>query len=69
MGFRVGDRVVKAAETWEPNEFDRWGRGEGVGEVVEPPFPLGPETVDVRWPTGRCFEAVSGLRLHTDSPE
>jgi len=33
----------------------------GVGVVVEPPFELEPESVDVRWPAGRCFEAVDGL--------
>ncbi len=61
--FLVGDRVVKNTATWEVNEFDGWGRGEGVGVIVEPPFPLDPDDVDVRWPGGRCFEAVHGL-LH-----
>ncbi len=59
--FRAGDRVVKNPARWQPNAFDAWGRGHGVGVVVEPPFPLGPDEVDVRWPGGRCFEAASGL--------
>jgi hypothetical protein len=59
--FRVGDRVVRNPATWQPNEFDSWGRGRGVGVVVEPPFALGPDEVDVRWPGGRCFEGVEQL--------
>ncbi|MEM1038752.1 MAG: hypothetical protein AAGI12_04710 [Pseudomonadota bacterium] len=60
--FKVGDRVVKNERAWEVNDFDGWGRGEGVGIIVEPPFSLeGSGAVDVRWPCGRCFERVSGL--------
>lgn len=59
--FKVGDRVIKNAGTWVVNAFDDWGRGIGVGIVVEPPFYLEPEMVDVRWPHGRCFETVVGL--------
>jgi hypothetical protein len=54
--FEVGDRVVKNPATWQPNDFDSWGRGLGVGIVVEPPFEMDPGEVDVRWPSGRCFE-------------
>ena len=54
LRFRVGDRVVKNPETWCVNEFDAWGRGEGVGVVVEAPFPIDDlDEVDVRWPGGR----------------
>ena len=59
--FRPGDRVVRNSSTWQPNAFDAWGRGVGVGVVVEPPFPLGPEEADVRWPGGRCFEWTDQL--------
>lgn len=58
---QVGDRVVRSPQ-WQPNpEFDAWGRGEGIGVVVSPPFPLDDGTVDVRWPAGRCFEPKVGL--------
>jgi hypothetical protein len=61
-GFRIGDRVVKNPATWVPNAFDRWGRGIGVGVVVEPPFPIDDlASVDVVWPAGRCFEDTAGL--------
>ncbi len=61
LPFHVGDRVIKNPATWQPNAFDSWGRGLGVGVVVEPPFPLDPNEVDVRWPAGRCFEEAAGL--------
>lgn len=54
---KVGDAVVRDPLRWIPNAFDAWGRGLGVGEVVEPPFGLESEEVDVRWPRGRCFES------------
>jgi hypothetical protein len=59
--FSVGDRVVRNPATWRPTEFDSWGRGSGVGVVVEPPFVLGSDEVDVRWPSGRCFEWFAQL--------
>lgn len=60
-GFEVGNRVVRNPATWQPNDFDSWGRGVGVGVVVEPPFALDPDDVDVHWPGGRCFESVGQL--------
>jgi hypothetical protein len=66
--FRVGDRVIRNPATWVPNEFDAWGRGQGVGIVVEPPFAIDDlGEVDVRWPGGRCFEAVNGLLPATEN--
>ena len=59
--LQIGDRVVKNPEAWQPNDLDTWGRGIGIGEVVEPPFPLDENEVDVRWPSGRCFESVCQL--------
>jgi hypothetical protein len=59
--FGVGDRVIRNPATWVPTQFDSWGRGVGVGLVVEPPYPLGTDEVDVRWPGGRCFEWVEQL--------
>ena len=61
MRFKVGDKVVRNPATWKPNDFDSWGRGVGVGEVVEPPYELDDNEVDVRWPSGRCFEEAEGL--------
>lgn len=60
--FKVGDKVIKNEETWESNDFDDWGRGIGVGIVVEPPFELNDEEVDVRWPNGICFEFTNQLK-------
>lgn len=60
--FVAGDRVIRNPATWKPNDFDAWGRGIGVGVVVEPPFAVDDlGVVDVRWPSGRCFESVDGL--------
>lgn len=69
MPFQVGARVVRNPATWQPNEFDSWGRGSGVGVVIEPPFPLAPGEVDVRWPGGRCFESVEQLLPAPDITE
>jgi hypothetical protein len=61
--LKVGDKVVKNPETWIDNDFDSWGRGEGVGIVVESPFELEDDEVDVRWPNGRCFEMIAQICL------
>lgn len=58
--FRIGDRVVKDPAGWRPSEFDAWGAGVGVGEVVAV---VDAETVDVRWPAGRCYQLGSEVRL------
>ncbi len=70
QAFVIGARVMKNAAAWQVNEFDGWGRGIGVGVVVAPPFELDPGQVDVRWPSGRCFEDTSQLLIapRTDSP-
>jgi len=59
--LNVGDRVIKNEQTWIPTEFDSWGRGEGIGVIVEPPFGLNDNEVDVRWVSGRCFEFKNQL--------
>lgn len=61
--FKVGDRVVKNPETWQPSDFDAWGAGVGVGIVVEAhesPDDWIP-SVDVRWEGGRCYQLVTEL--------
>ncbi len=59
--FKVGDEVAKNPVTWVVNEFDDWGRGLGVGVVVQAPFDLAVHELDVRWPGGRCFETEEQL--------
>jgi hypothetical protein len=51
MKFEIGDKVIKNKKTWIPSDFDSWGAGEGLGEVVEPPFEIDDDEVDVRWPS------------------
>lgn len=69
MLIKIGDKVKKNPKTWKTNEFDYWGRGEGIGVVVEPPFPLDDEGVDVVWPNGRCFEDIKQLIKVEDADE
>ena len=47
MKFNIGDKVIKNPEKWVVNDFDNWGRGEGIGVVVEPPFAMDDDEVDV----------------------
>ena len=68
MKFRVGDLVAKNPGHWQKSNFDSWGRGIGIGVVVEPPFELDDDEVDVRWPAGRCFEDTKGL-IRVESKE
>jgi hypothetical protein len=51
--FKVGDRVVKNPKMWIASEFDKWGAGHGIGEVVDL---LSGNDIDVRWPSGRCLQ-------------
>jgi hypothetical protein len=68
MTFAVGDKVIKNPVTWVANDFDAWGRGVGVGLVVEAPFPIDDlGLVDVRWPAGCCAERCDGLLPHRDA--
>tara|TARA_R110000737_G_scaffold346575_1_gene376535 strand:- start:623 stop:913 length:291 start_codon:yes stop_codon:yes gene_type:complete len=67
--MKIGDIVLKNPETWVENEFDGWGRGQGEGIVIKPPFTLEPGSLDVRWETGRCFEQESQLiKKEADDP-
>lgn len=59
--FNIGDLVIKNEDTWVENSFDIWGRGIGIGIIVEPPFKLNDNFVDVKWPNGRCFEYTDYL--------
>jgi len=67
--MEIGDKVVKCKEDWVANDFDSWGRGQGIGVIVEPPFELNGSEFDVRWPGGRCFENEDQILLHFDSFE
>lgn len=59
--LNIGDYVKKNPEKWNPNDFDSWGRGEGIGQIVELPFEMEADAVDMRWPAGRCFESLDQL--------
>lgn len=61
MSYEIGTYVKKNPETWIVDEFDSWGRGIGVAVIVEPPFAMLDNELDVRWPGGRCFEKTEGL--------
>ena len=66
MKYKIGSVVKMNSENWVENNFDSWGRGIGVGVVIEPPFALEEHEVDVRWPEGRCFENTSQLLQATE---
>ena len=61
MKLEIGDKVIKNPEKWIVTDFDSWGRGIGVGTIVEPPFVCDENEFDVRWPSGRCFETGDQL--------
>lgn len=65
--FKVGDKVIKNPQTWQANQFDQWGRGLGIGVVLEPPFALPDNELDVRWPAGRCFEYSVELMAYVET--
>ncbi len=65
-GFKVGDKVVKNPARWLPSEFDSWGAGEGIGEIVESPFGEIDGEVDVRWPAGRVTQRPEELLPYPD---
>ena len=56
--IKIGDSVVKNESTWVPNDFDSWGRGVGIGKVVDV---LDDECIDVRWDGGRCYESINSI--------
>lgn len=64
--MKVGTRVIRNPKNWKPNDFDLWGRGKGVGVIVEPPFEMEEGGVDVKWPDGRCFENKDQIIAETD---
>jgi hypothetical protein len=59
--FQIGGYVQKNPDTWIANGFDAWGRGQSIGQIVQPPFDLAEAEVDVCWPAGHCFEFTSQL--------
>jgi hypothetical protein len=65
--FKVGEYVKENPESWIPNDFDSWGRGTGIGIVVEPPYEMDNNELDVRWKGGRCFENIDQLLPATKS--
>ena len=59
--FSVGDKVIRNPVTWQRDEHDFRGRGEGVGVIIDPPFGLCDGSVYVAWPLGHSFEKVDQL--------
>lgn len=62
--FEVNDKIVKNEENWIPNDFDSWGRGEGVGLIVEVYPESNSSYVDVRWPGGKCWENIDQIKIY-----
>ncbi len=61
MTMKVRDKVLKNPDRWIPSDFDAWGAGEGVGEILEVFPDIG--LVDVRWPAGKAFQYMYELTL------
>lgn len=59
----VGQLVRLRPECWREHGFNHWGRGLGVGIVVDPTFELSPVDCDVVWPAGRCWELSAELEV------
>jgi len=56
--FRINDKVIKNPIKWISNDFDQWGRGIGIGIVLET---SDDGIIDVRWPAGVCYESIEQL--------
>jgi hypothetical protein len=59
MIIKVYDKVIKNEGNWVPNEFDAWGRGVGIGEIISIVGNYG----QIRWPNGIHLENLSHLKL------
>lgn len=58
--MKVGDKVIKNPDNWKVSDFDSWGRGEGIGEIVSIEY-IDDNEVDVRWEGGRCYETIDQI--------
>ena len=65
MESLIGKRCVRNARKWRHNDFDGWGRGVGVGTIVQSPEGF-EDVIDVRWPGGRCFEEADQICIEED---
>ncbi len=61
MKLAIGDRVRRRPVNWERDERDDFGRGLGVGVVVEPGEALPEGEVYVEWPRGWTVEPETQL--------
>lgn len=61
-----GRKVIKNSEKWVENEFDKWGRGVGIGIVVKSCFDLKEGELDIKWPSGSCFENIEEVLFLED---
>lgn len=76
MRLQVGDKVIKDEANWIVTEFDTWGCGAGIGEIVEvktewidhdnTTHPFEDEenvtAYDVRWPAGLSMHSYKELK-------
>lgn len=61
--MKIGDKVIKNPQTWVASEFDVWGSGEGVGEIIGFDGPVDDLFIDVRWEGGCSFHMPEELLL------